>query len=91
MIIGGVEFPEKCPEKCPGKKSFDNMMAFCNRCPIFNTQETDFPNEDGTITKFRMIEPDDYRHDWAVVWKEWFESGMQDYPELYIKIQGEEK
>jgi len=33
-----------------------------------------------------MIDPDDYRHDWAVEFKKWFDSGMRDYPELPLTM-----
>ena len=39
------------------------------------------PTDDG----FRLLEPNDYRPDWAKAWKEWFNSGMQGYPELPLE------
>jgi len=79
MIIGGQEFPEKCPENCPGKKEPFMQGGLCHRCPIFNCKS--FIMEEH---KVRLVEPEEYRSDWAKAWKEWFDKGMNGYPELFL-------
>jgi hypothetical protein len=74
MLIGGFEFPDKCPKDCPGHQESPHQGGFCFRCPIFNC----------TGDEFRMIEPEHYRPDWAEAWYHWFADGMKYLPNLYI-------
>ena len=79
VIIGGQEFPSKCPEKCLGNHELFMQGGLCHRCPIFNC-----------TGEFLLLEPDDYRKDWAKAWKEWFDSGMKGLPELYFEESHEQ-
>jgi hypothetical protein len=29
-----------------------------------------------------LVDPEEYRPDWAEVWRQWFDDGMQGYPVL---------
>jgi hypothetical protein len=73
IIIGGVEFPEKCPKKCPGKEGPFYQGNLCSRCPIFNC-----------TTEYKLMEPKEYRKDWASDFKKWFDSDFNNdyYPQL---------
>jgi hypothetical protein len=87
QIIGGQEFSTSCPDNCPGKDELVGQGGLCHRCPIFNCEPVEVqPYEMGPEQKeaccFRLLEPDDYREDWALVWKQWFDGGMVGYPHL---------
>lgn len=73
MLIGGVDFDEGCPDDCPGKEEFKTHMqgGMCHRCPIFNC-----------TGDFRLMEPEEYREDWAVEWRRWFDGGKDGRPSL---------
>jgi hypothetical protein len=81
MKIGGQELPDSCPLDCSGKKEAFSQGGLCARCPLFNCRS--LPDEDGK--PFRLTEPDNYRPDWALAWKYWFENGMKDYPQLPLQ------
>ncbi len=74
IIIGGEEFPIKCPKDCPGKKELPFQGGLCHRCPIFNCYDKN--------PEMVLLHPSEYRPDWAKAWKKWFENGMKDYPDL---------
>ncbi len=77
IIIGGQEFPTKCPEKCKEVIIENNMQDLCCfRCPILNC----VPDEEG----FSLCSPIMYRKDWALIWKEWFNSDMSKIPILTL-------
>ena len=69
MLIGGQEFPTECPENCPGKRDSN----LCRYCPIFNC-----------VGENALLKPGDYRKDWALAWKRWFDSGMVGLPDLRL-------
>jgi len=71
MLVGGQEFPEKCPENCPGHNELVGQGGLCHRCPIFNC-----------VGPGPLLLSDDYRPDWAKAWREWFDGGMKGLPEL---------
>lgn len=78
MIIGGIEFDNRCPDTCPFKgdiAKFD-QGAICIRCPIFNC-----------AGDYTLLNPSDYRSDWAEVWKKWFDTGMKGFPELPLMLE----
>jgi len=81
MKIGNQEFSDKCPTKCPGFKKTFSQGGLCQRCPIFNCKQ--IIGEDRTF--FALIEPKDYRKDWALIWKQWFKGSMDCYPELPLQ------
>ena len=89
MLIAGIEFPDSCPQGCPFKQETFDQSSLCTRCPIFNCKQFPFPCEDGTEIMMSLIEPNEYREDWAKEWKRWFDEGMKDYPELYLQKRGE--
>jgi hypothetical protein len=76
ITIGGQEFNKKCPVNCPGKERPIDQGGICFRCPIFNCS----PDRDG----FSLLEPNNYRSDWALEFKKWFDAGMKDYPTLKL-------
>lgn len=87
MIIGGVEFPDSCPLECPGHSQMKGHGGLCYRCPIFVCREFDCPpDRNGNVIPMRLVEPEDYRPDWAREWRRWFDGGMKGYPELSLKI-----
>ena len=71
IIIGGEEFPAECPPECPFKNQEDKD-DYCYECPIFNC-----------VGPGRLLDPDEYRKDWAKIWKKWFDGGMKGLPELF--------
>ena len=79
-VIGGYDFPENCPEGCPGKTEPCGQGGLCHRCPLFNCIPDD---------EFQLLRPEDYRPDWAKIWKEWFDGGMVGYPILPINKSDE--
>lgn len=66
------EVPDKCPENCEFKDDIRNygQSAMCIRCPILNC----VPIKDEEGEEFCLIEPEDYRNDWAKEWQEFFKS-----------------
>lgn len=75
MLVGPekVKFPEKCPDKCPFWGSPIYQGSICFRCPII------------VCGPVPLVEPEDYRADWARIWREWFDAGMAGYPELPLR------
>ena len=67
MLVAGIEFPDKCPEKCPAKGKPLYQANLCIGCPIFNCSDK---------RGFRLVEPEDYREDYARAWREWFDEWM---------------
>lgn len=84
IIANDVEIPDECPKDCPGLKEPLDMSSICFRCPILNCKKS-FGH--GGEDDFCLIKPKDYRHDWAVEWRKWFEEGMNNYPDLYLEQQ----
>ena len=76
IIIGDFEFPTKCPINCPGHSFPFAQGGLCYRCPIFNCRK---------VGGSSLLEPEDYRKDWAEAWYEWFNNDMKGFPELYLK------
>jgi len=76
IYIGGYLFDTVCPLNCPGKEGNIVQGGLCYRCPIFNC----VPDKDG----FSLIEPIDYRDDWAKEWAAWFNNGYKGYPNLIL-------
>lgn len=78
--IGGIWFEDKCPKGCPGKTEGLLQGGLCYRCPIFNCIPA--PNDD-----FVLVQPKDYRDDWANEWKRWFDEGMKGRPQLRLRYE----
>jgi len=73
-----IEIPDNCPDNCVFKEDliqFD-QSCMCTRCPIFNCMKDS--------SGFCMIEPENYREDWALEWKKFFK-GEIDFPILNLQ------
>jgi hypothetical protein len=80
--IGGFEFNKECPEKCCGKYELIGQGGTCHRCPIFNC----VPIKDEKGEEFSLLDPEEYRTDWAKIWYEWFKGDMKISPNLYLRM-----
>ena len=67
MQIGDFMLPDVCPESCQYRQMPQGQGGPCQRCPVFNCS----PDDDG----FRLLEPEDYRLDWAEQWHQYFNGG----------------
>jgi len=56
--------PNQCLQNCEYKSEIFDLNAICFRCPVFTCNK----DEEG----FCMIEPEDYRDDWAKEWEIYF-------------------
>ena len=81
MKIAGFEFPDKCPDNCEfiGDFAANLTCAICIRCPVLCCKK----DSEG----FCMIEPEDYRKDWAKEWSKFFREGK--LPQLPLKMEKE--
>ena len=84
LIANEVEVPDVCPTECPFSKEPVDQGSVCMRCPIFNCRKIDVPKQYASDGMFCLIEPECYRKDWALIWKQWFDGGMIGFPELYL-------
>lgn len=84
MIISEIEFPDTCPINCPDKGKEFTQSGLCIRCPIFNCKPFPYKNEDGSESMISLIEPEEYRKDWAIEWKKWFDSNCEGFPKLLL-------
>ncbi len=83
ITIGGQIFPTECPKNCPEKKTAFYQGCYCSRCPIFSCVDRG--------GGFVLLEPEEYREDWAKNWKEWFDNSMVGRPGLPLwQKEGEE-
>jgi len=81
IICNKYEVPDKCPSDCKfnGSFSLHGQNAICGRCPVFCCAETDY----GDGVCFPLVDPSDYREDWAVEWVKFFNDN--DYtPHLFL-------
>lgn len=80
MKIGNIDLPDKCPDNCVLSGDFGKYFqtSVCMRCPIFNC-----------TGDFTVLAPEDYRHDWALIWEQWFKSDMDRLPVLPLEISGQ--
>ena len=85
IVANTIEIPDECPENCSGKKEIFGQGGLCTRCPIFNCKKAPAPPEyadkDGM---FCILEPEEYRKDWALVFQEWFKGDMKNLPKLFL-------
>lgn len=82
MIISGkYEVPDSCPTDCPFYGDFRDMgqCSICLRCPVINCAV--IPGTDVCL-----IEPQDFRPDWAKEWQEFFKDYSKE-PELKLKME----
>jgi hypothetical protein len=70
MRIGDHKLPDKCPTDCQfiGDIGRHGQNSICGRCPVFCCADSDLD--------FRLVEPEDYREDWAAEWAEFFRTGQ---------------
>lgn len=71
LIAGQFEVPDDCPDTCQFKGQPLGQGSICMRCPIFNCKV--IPDPDGE--PFSLLEPHEYRSDWAEEWVEFFKTG----------------
>jgi|WetSurSiteA1Bulk_404760.scaffolds.fasta_scaffold11409_8 hypothetical protein len=87
MKIGPYEFPDKCPENC----AFNNdpvalsQGGVCHRCPIMNC----IPFDTGNGIMACLVDPSEYRSDWALEWHEFFKTGK--FPNLKFGVEERKK
>ena len=77
IIANKYEVPDNCPKNCLFKQEYGYQGGLCHRCPIFNCRKD--------VDGFCLIEPEDYREDWAKEWSKFFETG--EVPELRFKME----
>jgi hypothetical protein len=77
LISNKYEIPDKCPKNCPHKKEPFYQGNMCTRCPIFNCSKDK--------NNFCLIEPENYREDWAKEWYTFFTTGKR--PVLLLRKQ----
>jgi hypothetical protein len=73
------ECPDKCPENCKMKPSAFYQGCMCTRCPVFNCKE---PVTEEDKKYLPLINPNQFRDDWAKEWDEFFKTGKA--PKLYL-------
>ena len=75
MLVGHdtkYEVPDKC-DGCSRLGKASQQGDTCCRCPVFNCSLS--PDTDGNMSC--LVEPDDYRDDWAKSYHDWFkEQGL---------------
>lgn len=79
MLVGKnkVNLPDECPKDCPYYNDISNygQGAICRSCPLFVcTGERDYV----------LVSAEEFRDDWAVEWKEFFDTGMKKMPHLKL-------
>lgn len=77
LIANSIEIPDECPVNCSFKENMLYQGSMCHRCPVFNCKK----DEEG----FSLLEPEEYRKDFALEWKHFFDTGA--FPQLNL-IQG---
>jgi len=77
MKIGPHEFPDACPATCAfhGDLQRYGQSALCGRCPVLLC--IPFKAEDGTL--MCLVDPSEYRDDWAAEWAEFFRTGQDPH------------
>lgn len=86
MIIAGCyEVPEDCPPDCKFQGSFARFgqSAICGHCPVLCCRPT--LHEDGP---FCLVEPEDFRPDWAAEWERFFRTAKPPTLKLAVDITG---
>jgi hypothetical protein len=76
------EVPDKCPPDCTYKNDIGDygLSAICIRCPVLNCKIIDESKYGGPI-----IDPRDFRNDWAADWENFFKTGK--HPELKFRMR----
>jgi hypothetical protein len=86
IVAKKYEVPDDCPTGCPGNKEPFYQGNLCCSCPIFNCHKVpaspEYADKDGMLC---LVEPDDFREDWAKKWETWFKGDMIEYPILMLQ------
>jgi len=72
--------PDSCLSDCPYRKEPFYQGNMCCSCPVFNCSSFGDKNS-------RLLEPEEYRDDWAEEWEKFFRTGKA--PALKIEIKNE--
>lgn len=64
IVAKKYSFDNKCPDACVGKDGNGYQGDICCRCPVFNCSG-----------QYPLLQPDDYREDWAKDFHEWIYNG----------------
>lgn len=80
MKIGPYTLPDACPENCPflGDAQAISQGGMCFRCPVINCTPMEYEGK-----QICLVDPADYREDWAAEWEKFFRSG--EYPALRLR------
>ena len=89
LIAGKYEVPDTCPADCSLKEDMSKFgqNSICGRCPVFNCSRS-APDEQFP-KGFCLLEPEQYRPDWAAEWVEFFKTGK--FPELPLENHRSER
>lgn len=82
MIVAGIEFPDNCTS-CKlliVERATFSQSSICTRCPVFVCR---MPVTEEDKMYLPMVQPDDYREDWAIEWKKFFD-GEIERPRLVL-------
>ena len=77
ITVQGITFTVEDCRKCPHNGSFA-LTSPCAHCPIFLC----WAIEDTDGSMLRMVEPEDYRKDWAEAFRKWMDGGYKGELEL---------
>ena len=85
IIAGKYEIPDSCPPDCVLRDELANFgqSATCCRCPVLNCSLNEPAPEIGYQESWRMLEPEEFREDWAKVWCSFFK-GEVGFPILCL-------
>lgn len=72
LIAGKFTVPDACPKDCSLRPTSFYQGCICMRCPVLCCKK----DENGIC----LIEPEDFREDWAREWERFFKDGT--VPEL---------
>ena len=73
------ECPDKCPDDCELKKEPFHQGSICTRCPVFCCK---MPITEEDKKYLPILNPDEFRDDWAREWANFFQTG--EYPHLKL-------
>lgn len=85
LIANKYTVPDTCPPDCPEKNQPFYQGNVCCSCPVFSCRKipdtSEYADKDGM---FCLVEPEQYRADWAKAFQDWFEGGMKGLPKLFL-------
>jgi len=79
------EVPDDCPEDCKHKGTMGFQGDACSRCPVFNCKGPGPDADEMEKMCLPVLEPNEYRDDWAEEWVEFFKTGKE--PDLWLVSQ----